>query len=74
MTGVRASSGKAPPLILFIRRLRTVRRLAVTRMMRLGMKVTHWSRAIYALSGLRRWVGDEIFGGTVVSRDRRRAV
>ena len=71
---MRAAKGKTPPLILFIRLLRTVRRLALKGMIRMKMKGTLLTSAIYALSGLRRWVGDEIFGGTVVSRDRRRVV
>ena len=63
---MRAISGKTPPLILFIRLLRMVRRLALKGMIRMKMNVTLPTRAIYALSGLRRWVCDEIFEGTVV--------
>ena len=56
-----AAKGKSPPLILFIRLLRMVRRLALRGMMRMKMKVKLPTLAIYALSGLRRWVCDEIF-------------
>ena len=61
-----AAKGKSPPFILLIRLLRMVCRLALKGMMRLKMKVKLPTRAIYALSGLRRWVCDEIFEGTVV--------
>ena len=69
-----AAKGKSPPLILFIRLLRVVRRLALKGMIRWKMKVKLQTRAIYALSGLRRWVCDEIFGGTVASHDRTQVV
>ena len=69
-----AAKGKSPPLILFIRLLRMVRRLALKGMIRMKMKVTLQTRAIYALSGLRRWVCDEIFWDIVVSHDRTRVV
>ena len=55
-----AAKGKSPPLILFIRLRRMVRRLALKGMMRMKMKVKLPTPAIYALSGLRRWVCDEI--------------
>ena len=57
-----AAKGKTPTLILFIRLLRTVRRLALKGMIRMKMKVKLPASAIYALSGLRRWVCDEFFG------------
>ena len=44
-----AANGKNPPLILFMRLLRTVRRLALKGMMRNVMRVTLPTRAIYAL-------------------------
>ena len=69
-----ATKGKKPPLILFIRLLRMVRRLALRGMMSLKMKVKLPTRAIYALSVLRLWVCDEIFEGTVESHDRIRVV
>ena len=44
-----AAKGKNPPLILFMRLLRTVRRLALKGMMKIGMKGTLPTRVIYAL-------------------------
>ena len=61
-----AAKGKSTPLILLIRLLRMVRRLALKGMIRFKMKVKLQTRAIYALSMRRLWVCEETFEGTVV--------